>query len=301
MGVCVPTPEKTAKSFTFALFLNGDSDAIVFNVQDKGDISVTQSGQAQTLGENKHEYICQLLKKHASIQITRPEKKCFASSGVSPTTGKPEERYHVNSYLKTKDGSLFFLPGGILFGFKKPTLFFPLASLASTEITNITQRTFDLTLKLKDGCTALGSGSYTEATVQFSMIEQTEYTAIDAYIKKSNINDTSMSEEKKAPEPKPKKSEQGDNPAEIDEEEQDEDFQPSDEDHDPLEYDTSAESEDDQDADNNDASDMDEDSQHEDNEDEEDEEEENDDENEEDIKEEERADDDEVDLLEDSD
>ncbi|KAG1060136.1 hypothetical protein G6F42_028073 [Rhizopus arrhizus] len=126
------------------------------------------------------------------------------STGVSSTTGKLEDRSHVIGYLKAKDGFLFFLPTGILFGFKKPTLFFPISSLASTVITNITQRTFDLTLTLRPESKVLGSAGFRttkegdDDTVQFSMIEQSEYGGIEAYTKKLNINDHSMAEERKA-------------------------------------------------------------------------------------------------------
>ncbi|CAO3635574.1 unnamed protein product [Mucor hiemalis] len=252
-GSCVPSPDKATKCNTFTLFLKNE-DCLVFNSQDKVDMVLKKPDTAdEVLGENKHEIISKLLTQHARVTITQPSKEFFRSTGVSSTTGKVlEDKTHVVAYLKAKDGFLFFLPTGILFGFKKPTLFFPISSLASTVITNITQRTFDLTLTMKPGSQILGSSGFRttkegdDDTVQFSMIEQSEYGGIEAYTKKSGVNDHSMAEERKAVVPSKKeddekKATKGDE--DEDSEENDEDFQPSDDDNEPLEYDTDADEE----------------------------------------------------------
>ncbi|KAG1150791.1 hypothetical protein G6F37_003323 [Rhizopus arrhizus] len=235
LGACVPTPEKTNKSFTFVLFLKNE-DCIVFNTQDKGDIKMEQANNpSQTLTGDKHKEIAQLLTTYACIPISLP------SQDIS-----------VAAYLKAKDGYLFFLPTGILFGFKKPTLFFPLSSLAGNAFTSITQRTFDLVLSLKgpiygnSGFKAIKEGEH--ETVEFSMISQEEFGPIDGYIKKAGINDQSMSEERRAPIKNNNTDEQNttdkENAKEEDSEEEDENFEPSDnDDEDPLEYDTDAEEE----------------------------------------------------------
>lgn len=252
-GSCVPSPDKATKCNTFTLFLKNE-DCLVFNSQDKVDMVLKKPDTAdEVLGENKHEIISKLLTQHARVTITQPSKEFFRSTGVSSTTGKVlEDKTHVVAYLKAKDGFLFFLPTGILFGFKKPTLFFPISSLASTVITNITQRTFDLTLTMKPGSQILGSSGFRttkegdDDTVQFSMIEQSEYGGIEAYTKKSGVNDHSMAEERKAVVPSKKEDDEkkvtkGDE--DEDSEENDEDFQPSDDDNEPLEYDTDADEE----------------------------------------------------------
>lgn len=269
-GACVPTPDKAVKSFTYVVFLKTD-DCIVFSTQDKGDVTLRKpNAPDETLSVDKHQKIAQLFTSHTRVPLTQPNKDYFRSTGVSSSTGKVEDRSHVVAYLKAKDGFLFFLPTGILFGFKKPTLFFPIAHLASNVITNITQRTFDLTLTLKPGCHVLGTAGFRttkegdDNTVQFSMIEQSEYGGIEAYAMKLEINNQSMAEERKAVS---KKSE--DNYSEDDEqsdlkgkgkvttteqeneedsEENDEDFEPSDGDSDPLEYDTDATGDDEKEA-----------------------------------------------------
>ncbi|KAG0173011.1 hypothetical protein DFQ30_009136 [Apophysomyces sp. BC1015] len=257
LGVYVPTPDKP--SYTFALFRNQTSEeAIVFTLQDKGSATIRRPGQPdEIVNSDKHQVIARILTDSARIQFTTPSAQVFRSTGVSATTGKPQDRCHVNVYLKTKEGSLFFLPSGILFGFKKPTLFFPLSSIAGIAVSGVTQRTFDLAIKLEKAKIPLGSMSKQaadeeeEITLQFSMIEQSEYEGINAYINKTGINDKSMDEELKAPEPKSRKEETDEegNPILGDErntkameedEEHDEDFEPSDDDEDPLEYDTDA-------------------------------------------------------------
>ncbi|KAI9315090.1 histone chaperone Rttp106-like-domain-containing protein, partial [Dichotomocladium elegans] len=166
------------------------------------------------------------------------------------------------AYLKAKEGSLYFLPRGILYGFKKPTVFFPFSCIASTHYCGIMQHTFNIALVLHKGQRPLGSTFASspssskddeEITVEFSMIEQSEYSGIDAYIKTTGINDKSMSEELRAPEVKTKNAESSTQFTtqelnDDDEEENDDDFHPSDDDEDPLEYDSEAESSDNMEA-----------------------------------------------------
>ncbi|KAF7731458.1 hypothetical protein EC973_000266 [Apophysomyces ossiformis] len=256
LGVYVPTPDKP--SHTFALFRKQASEeAIVFTVQDKGSITIKRANQPdETVDKDKHTVIARLLMENARINFTTPDTQSFRSTGVSATTGKPQERYHVNAYLKTKEGSLFFLPSGVLFGFRKPTLFCPLSSISAIAVNSVTQRTFDLTIKMAKIPLGSATKQVTEEeegmSLPFSMIEQSEYEGINAYINKTGINDRSMDEELKAPEPKSRKdglTGDGDDTdgramdtkaMEEEEEEQDEDFEPSEEEEDPLEYDTDA-------------------------------------------------------------
>ncbi|GAN06793.1 negative regulator of DNA transposition [Mucor ambiguus] len=262
-GACVPSPDKAVKSYTYTLFLKTE-DVIVFNTQDKVNVTLKKPDtEDQILETNKHEVISQLITEHARVPITQPSKEYFRSTGVSSTTGKLEDRSHVIGYLKAKDGFLFFLPTGILFGFKKPTLFFPISSLASTVITNITQRTFDLTLTLRPESKILGSAGFRttkegdDDTVQFSMIEQSEYGGIEAYTKKLNINDHSMAEERKAASKGDEQNESTGEHHDIDDgqdtSENDEDFEPSDDENEPLEFDTDASADEDDDEDDEDA------------------------------------------------
>ncbi|KAI9014430.1 hypothetical protein CLU79DRAFT_767564 [Phycomyces nitens] len=275
IGACTPTPDKAQKHYTFTLFVkNQDSEAIVFNIQDKGDLVIKTPGQEdRVLSQAKDITLTQIFQNDAHLSITQPSKELFTSSVVSPTTGKREhERLYVNGFLRNKEGSLFFLSQGVLFGFKKPTFLIPVKHISSIVISTVTQHTFDLSLKLKKNMGVYGAplSSITggaknkeedQTTIVFSMIERSEYIGIDAYIKTSGIHDNSMTEETKAPESKLKSIGQKDN---VDtqengmvgedgddyDEENDHDFVPSDYNDDPLEYDTDASSEGDEDYDN---------------------------------------------------
>ncbi|KAI9263229.1 hypothetical protein BDA99DRAFT_571939 [Phascolomyces articulosus] len=264
---CVPSPAPTKGGYTFILFFKIAMDPIVFSIQPKGDLLIQRplsSSSTTTITDDKEKMIIQLLTELSGLQVQLSSKQVYLSTVISATTGKrpDEDRFYANVYLKNKEGCLYFLPHGILFGFKKPVYYFPLNVLASTFYSGITQHTFNLTLVLRKGKGPLGSLFNNKeeedggATLEFSMIEQSEFGGIDEYIKKMGINDKSMSEENMAPETKARKNAaaqqqeeqegerdqaRGDHHDEDeDDEENDDDFQPSDEDDEPLEYDTDA-------------------------------------------------------------
>lgn len=249
---CLPSPGAT-KAHTFVLFFTQkDADPLVFNVPHKGDTLLKRPSGDAVLGEQqKIEALVHLLQTEARLNVITPDPRVYRSTGVSATTGKSIEgdKFYCDAYLKAKEGFLYFLPGGILYGFKKPTLYFPFSQIASTSFCSITQRTFDLAIVLKEGGTPFGPASAVGSEIQFSMIEQSEFGGIEQCLQNSRINDQSMSEEHKAPESRAKQ-ENEDKEGQVilneddDDEENDDDFQPSDRDEDPLEYDTDADSED---------------------------------------------------------
>ncbi|ORX58185.1 hypothetical protein DM01DRAFT_1333850, partial [Hesseltinella vesiculosa] len=212
-AVAVPTPERPQGASTFALFTS--AEAIVFSLPEKGPpmtIHHANSHSEYTTADEKRKAIVDVLTSHivSADQMAMPSRQHFTCTGVSASTGKPEpSRAYVNTYMHTKEGFLYFLPLGILFGFKKPTLFIPTRAIAATVITSVTQRTFDLKVCLAPDAQPLGApaaalASYLQDNklqLPFSMIEQPEYGGIDQYIKKLGINDQSMTEETKAPEP----------------------------------------------------------------------------------------------------
>lgn len=269
---CVPTPEKPAGSFTFALFSKHETtDPFVFSLADKGALTILRPGEQAltsplTSPEDKKKALVDLLKTVCN-DVALPSREFYTCSGVSPSTGKADpDRAFVKTYLRTKDGVLYFLPQGILFGFKKPTVFIPKASIAATVITNVTTHTFELGLQLHPDRLPLGAGSTSWAPFQqedtillpFSMIEQTDYAGIEGYIQKLGINDQSMTEATKAPEPTNKNNkystdddattEHQEQP-DLEDEEDDEDFAPDDgsDDENPLEYDSDASADNEQD------------------------------------------------------
>ncbi|CAM0136458.1 hypothetical protein VKS41_006726 [Umbelopsis sp. WA50703] len=268
--VCVPTPEKAKPVYTFILFYkNPEKNSIVFTLPNNGTANLQTGDSSKSITVDD---ACSFFATVVKVpQIVRPDLSVFVSIKKTPT-GQRQENFGVKAYRKTSEGYLFFLPGGIFYGFKKPTVFFRLSDLYTTSIHDVTQRTFNLTLTMSKGKCPLGIAqdmkrsneddeeSEEGASYEFSMLDQTEYGVIDAYIKKHKINDNSMSEQRKAPPAKVQAGEDGyeeDDEAEgngthtgqkqvtkplddDDDDENDNNFQPSDSDEDALEYDSQA-------------------------------------------------------------
>lgn len=122
----------------------------------------------------------------------------------------PNGRSHlaVNKELtcvEPQTGYLYFLSRGILFGFKKPLLFFPLHSITSISYSSILQRTFNLNVsaQLSSGdCTFCIPGASpdgkSEAEFEFSMLDQADFAGIDAYVKGHGLHDASLAEGRRA-------------------------------------------------------------------------------------------------------
>lgn len=96
-------------------------------------------------------------------------------------------------YVNTALGFLFLTSVGIIFGFKKPLLYFSFGSVESISYTSVLQRTFNLNV------TTNASGPEQKSQeIEFSMLDQADYTGIDQYIKHHGLNDASMAAQRKA-------------------------------------------------------------------------------------------------------
>lgn len=143
---------------------------------------------------------------NTGVTITAPDARVFHSNAKQAY--RPNERaVHVKAHRGTKDGFLFFLPNGILWGYKKPLLFIPLDRIVAVSYTNVLQRTFDITIEVdvshaphqqveeQDG---EGGGVKTEE-IEFSMIDHEDYGVIDdSYIQRHGLNNRSMAEGRRA-------------------------------------------------------------------------------------------------------
>lgn len=97
------------------------------------------------------------------------------------------QSFHVECHRGTKEGTLYFLPDHLIFGFKKPILLFKSVDIEAITYSSITRLTFNVTLTTRD-----------EKKFEFSMIDQNEFAKIDEYVKRKQVKDKSMSEELKA-------------------------------------------------------------------------------------------------------
>lgn len=117
------------------------------------------------------------------------------------------DAFFVDAHKGSKEGVLYFLPNNIIFGFKKPILFYESKDIKSITYSSITRITFNVTLLVRkpDG---------EEERIEFSMIDQSEFSKIDLYVKAKEVEDNSMAEELKAKPVLKSKSAQEDNTAE---------------------------------------------------------------------------------------
>lgn len=123
--------------------------------------------------------------------VVEPDKQEFASQIVQAHR-KGDVAYHVKAFRGSKDGFLFFLPTGIVWGFKKPLEFFSFESIDSVSYTSVLQRTFNLSVAAS---ASLDAGPQ---EFEFSMIDQVDFAGIDAYVKRHGLQDASMAEQRQA-------------------------------------------------------------------------------------------------------
>ena len=207
--VCLPVPEKAQAAYNFCAFPRyGDGvsrpppgvtapEPIVWTVAEKdirNDTPLLETVLA-TL-------------KSSKISVQRPDAAEFASQ-ITQAHRKGEKAYHVKAFRGSKDGFLFFLKTGIVWGFKKPLFFFGFDSIDSISYTSVLQRTFDLNIATRTTTTTTSTtitsvdanNDDEESSLQefeFSMIDQADFASIDEYIKRHRLQDASMAEQRRA-------------------------------------------------------------------------------------------------------
>ncbi|CUS22420.1 LAQU0S05e04962g1_1 [Lachancea quebecensis] len=180
----LPFPEKKNMAYLFICYVpEGDPAANEFVlVTLNKDATVKQFQAASLLNSESAEFsnCVEYIRKQAILVGFRISDPFSAASGATPS-------FHVEAHRGTKEGTLYFLPDHVLFGFKKPILLFSSQEIESITYSSITRLTFNVTLITKSG-----------DKFEFSMIDQNEYTLIDDYVKRKQVIDNSMSEENKA-------------------------------------------------------------------------------------------------------
>lgn len=122
--------------------------------------------------------------------VTEPSEQEFTSE-LAQAHRKGEKAYHVKAFRGSKDGFLFFLSTGIVWGFKKPLAFFAFDAIESISYTSVLQRTFNLNIITRTSVTDTQE-------IEFSMVDQADFAGIDAYIKRHELQDASMAEQRRA-------------------------------------------------------------------------------------------------------
>jgi hypothetical protein len=132
-----------------------------------------------------------------SCQLVSSDPKVFHSVARQPH--RPNEKaVHVKAFRGSKDGFLFFLPTGILWGFKKPLLFLPLDRIVAISYTNVLRTTFNIVVELDTDVSGDANGAI-EKEIEFGMLDQEDYQGIDeTYVRRHGLADRSMAEQRKA-------------------------------------------------------------------------------------------------------
>ncbi|KAK5127504.1 hypothetical protein LTR85_006843 [Meristemomyces frigidus] len=199
---CLPVPEKQQRQWNFVLFpkpgaTNADGmpcEQVVFTMSETPPAGassaahqVTENDTFVTVTELE---LNRLLQPHGK-RVIIPNESEFASS-IPQSHRKGEKAYHVKAHRGSKEGYLFFLDNGIVFGFKKPLAFFPFSSIDSVSYTSVLQRTFNLVIAARE------SEEADPKEVEFSMLDQQDFAGIDEYIKRHGLNDASMAADRRA-------------------------------------------------------------------------------------------------------
>ncbi|CAD6580435.1 MAG: hypothetical protein ASARMPREDX12_009565 [Alectoria sarmentosa] len=197
--VCLPVPEKAQAQYNFCVLSRTtdgvEIDQTVWTVPD----SIPKDGTCVGLttsqpGETYRSLLITILNealKPYKKWVIEPDKQEFASQIVQAHR-KAEPAYHVKSFRGSKDGFLFLLPNGIFWGFKKPLQFFSFDVVDSVSYTSVLQRTFNLNIAVRAATDA------EPQELEFSMIDQADFAGIDNYVKRHELQDASMAEQRRA-------------------------------------------------------------------------------------------------------
>jgi Histone chaperone Rttp106-like len=215
---CLPVPEKTQKQYNYVLFPKNSiitparpvagapptPEPIVFTIPDSapkpGTISGLEVAAAAAVSDDFKTLLDWQITARlrtagkSNLKIVEADPKLFSSE--QKQAHRPGERaVFVKAFRGSKDGYLFFLPNGILWGFKKPMMFLPHERIAAVSYTNVLQRTFNLSVEVD---LSVAGGEELKEEFEFSMLDQEDFGGIDGFVKRHGLQDKSMAEQRKA-------------------------------------------------------------------------------------------------------
>lgn len=197
--VCLPVPEKAQAQYNFCI-LSATTDGLVADQvvwtvpdgvpKDGTFVGLTSSHPGETYRTILITILNGALKPYKK-RVMEPDRKEFASQVVQAHR-RGEPAYHIKAFRGSKDGFLFLLPNGIFWGFKKPLEFFSFDAVDSVSYTSVLQRTFNLSIAARVTTDA------EPQEFEFSMIDQADFSGIDDYVKRHELQDASMAEQRRA-------------------------------------------------------------------------------------------------------
>ena len=196
---CLPVPEKAQAQYNFCIFSQASdgstNDQLLWTVPDTVPKDGVFTGAHPFKADDTYRTILTSLLndslKPYKKRVIEPSEKDFASQ-LAQAHRKGEKAYHVKSFRGSKDGFLFFLSNGIFWGFKKPLEFFAFDAIESVSYTSVLQRTFNLNIAIRQ------SKDVDIQEFEFSMIDQADFAGIDEYVKRNQLQDASMAEQRRA-------------------------------------------------------------------------------------------------------
>lgn len=194
--ICLPVPEKAQAQFNFCLLpSNPGAEQIVWTVPETvPKPSTLAEGTAVTEIKTFRSLMLPIINdalKAYRKKVVVPDDAEFASQVVQGNR-KGETAYHVKAFRGAKEGFLFLLSIGILWGFKKPLELYPFDSIDSVSYTSVLQRTFNLNI------TSRPSPDAEPQEIEFSMVDQADFAGINAYVQRHGLQDASMAEQRRA-------------------------------------------------------------------------------------------------------
>lgn len=236
-----PIPEKQQVHYNYILFPRNtalsstkswpavDFEPLVFTVPTTAPKAGIVSGYAAETAARVSDSYSSLMHWAINSQLTSvgntgvtivgTDARVFHSALRQPH--RPSEKaVHVKAFRGSKDGFLFFLPNGVLWGFKKPLLFIPLDRVVAMSYTNVLQRTFNIEVEVdvshapevgqkgnaaspwangSSGGADDGEGGLKTEVIEFAMIDQEDYQNIDeTYVRRHGLHNRSMAEGRRA-------------------------------------------------------------------------------------------------------
>ncbi|KAH8772159.1 hypothetical protein BGZ57DRAFT_428496 [Hyaloscypha finlandica] len=215
---CLPVPEKTQKQYNYILFPKNSiitptrpatgapptPEPIVFTIPDSapkpGTISGPEAAAASAVADDFKTLLDWQITARlraagkSNLKIVEGDVKLFASE--QKQAHRPGEKaVFVKAFRGSKDGYLFFLPNGILWGFKKPMMFLPHERIAAVSYTSVLQRTFNLSVEVD---MSVAGGEEVKEEFELSMLDQEDFGGIDGFVRRHGLQDKSMAEQRKA-------------------------------------------------------------------------------------------------------
>ncbi|KAF9421511.1 hypothetical protein BGZ94_008807 [Podila epigama] len=129
----------------------------------------------------------------------------YAKVDIIPTPPASSPYQNFSAHLKSNQGTMYLLPSGLLFAFRKPVLFLPGSCIEAVGVHSVLSRTFDFEVVVDTNVATAEDlegvppeGKDGRRCVGFGMVDTKVFGKFEDWIKKQGIRDRSLSEDLKA-------------------------------------------------------------------------------------------------------